>query len=153
MNTSYSQRLHTVVSIIALSVATAATAQSPNTSKTDARDVSFRPSTEMATGPGFTLEFASISKGGAVLPDGSIVIVGQPFVGTASSEEFTIEMGIVPSLTAASICPVSSAPVAERIGPDVSTKNRYASFTATDIGRQQAIRVTFVDCRNHTGTG
>ena len=47
-------------------------------------------------GPAFTLERATISKGGGVLPDGSILIIGQGTVGTMSSENFTMEIGIVP---------------------------------------------------------
>ena len=98
MNMSYILKLHTVVSVIALSMTTAATAQSPRTPKAGARDVSLRRGTEMATGSGFTLEVATISKGGGVLADGSILVIGQPFVGTMSNDEFTIEVGIVPSL-------------------------------------------------------
>ena len=49
-----------------------------------------------AVGPAFTLEWATISKGGGVLPDGSLLIIGQGAVGTVSSENFTMEIGIVP---------------------------------------------------------
>ena len=34
---------------------------------------------------GQTLEAATISKGGGVLPDGSIIVIGHPFVGTMSN--------------------------------------------------------------------
>ncbi len=39
-------------------------------------------------------------------------------------------------------CLVGAAPLAEKIGPDDSIKNRYLSFTAGDGGASQAIRVT-----------
>ncbi len=45
-----------------------------------------------------TLEFATISKGGDVLPDGSVLIIGQPVADTMSNANFTVEVGIVPIL-------------------------------------------------------
>ena len=47
-----------------------------------------------------TLECATISKGGGVLPDGSILVIGQPVAGTISNAQFTIELGVVPCLLA-----------------------------------------------------
>ncbi len=41
-------------------------------------------------------------------------------------------------------CPVASAPQAEMIGAEVSTKNRFVSVATADAGRDQAIRVRFV---------
>ena len=57
-----------------------------------------------------TLEAATVSStGGAVLPDGTILVIGQPLVGTMSNEEFTTEVGAVPSLLEAA-CLLSSQP-------------------------------------------
>lgn len=50
-----------------------------------------------------TLECATISKGGGVLPDGSILVIGQPIVGTISNAQFTIELGTVPCLFAGNV--------------------------------------------------
>ncbi len=109
---------------------------------------------------GQTLEAATISKGGGVLPDGSIIVIGQPFVGTMSKADFTIVVVFVPILAA---CPASTSPVAETLAPTflqapleggtgadateiaVNVKNRYVSILAGDAGRSQAIRVRFVD--------
>ena len=44
------------------------------------------------------MEAATISGGGGVLPDGSILVIGQPLVGTMSNANFTVEVGIVPVL-------------------------------------------------------
>ncbi len=38
---------------------------------------------------------------------------------------------------------ISSPPAAEMIGIEVSTKNRFLTFTAGDTGREQAVRLTF----------
>ncbi len=51
-------------------------------------------------GPALSLACATISMGGGVTDNGSIGIIGQPLAGTMSSAEFTIEVGIVPCLTA-----------------------------------------------------
>ena len=99
--------------------------------------------TGTASGPSFTLESATISKGGGVLPDGSVFVIGQPVVGTMSNENFTMEVGIVAVIAAGASCPASSEPIAELIGAEVSTKNRFLSFTAGDASSTQGIRVTF----------
>ena len=49
----------------------------------------------------FTLENASITFGAAVLPDNSIVVLGQQAVGTVSNADYTLETGHVPCLLAA----------------------------------------------------
>ncbi len=110
-----------------------------------------------------TLECATVSKGGGVLPDGSIGIIGQPMVGTMSNAQYTIEVGIVACLSTMASCASSSAPIAETLpgtplvsplgggtgadatGLPVNTKNRFASIMTADAGRDQAIRVRFVD--------
>ncbi len=50
-----------------------------------------------------TLECATISKGGGVLPDGSVLLIGQPLVGKISNAQFTIELGAITCLLPA-IC-------------------------------------------------
>lgn len=50
-----------------------------------------------------TLECATISGGGGVLPDGSILVIGQPVAGTISNAQFTIELGAVPCLLAGNV--------------------------------------------------
>ena len=118
--------------------------------------------TDTASAYAQTLEAATISTGGGILPDGSIIVIGQPVVGTMSNAEYTIEVGIVPLLEA-SACPTSSSPIAETLpatplqsplaggtdadatGLPVNTKNRFASIKTADAGRDQAIRVRFVD--------
>ncbi len=88
-----------------------------------------------------TLESATISVGGGVLPDGSIIIIGQPFAGTTmSSAQFTIEVGAI-----ALFVPSAAAPPREAAYPHDRRKNRYISFDpgkAGNDGTNIAFKVT-----------
>ena len=105
-----------------------------------------------------TLECATVSMGGGVLPDGSIGVIGQAVVGTMSNAQFTIEVGIVPCLFSVDggSCPVSSAPELQTQFDPIANaglpelKNRVLAVVAGDVGRQQAIRVRWDDQPNWT---
>lgn len=63
-----------------------------------------------------TLECATISGGSGVLPDGSILVIGQSIVGTISNAQFTIELGIVPCLIASNAVNPSAIPTVSEWG-------------------------------------
>ena len=53
-----------------------------------------------ATAHAQTLECATVSTGGGVLDNGSVVIIGQAVVGTMTSAQYTIEVGAITCLAA-----------------------------------------------------
>ncbi len=73
--------------------------------------------------------------GGAYNAGGTI---GQPDAGKLTGGVYKVSGGFW-AVTQA--CPTASTPLPDLLGD----KNRYVSFTAADVERQQAIRVTFVD--------
>ena len=98
--------------------------------------------TPASTAYGQTLEAATISKGGGVLPDGSIIVIGQPFAGTMTNSDFTIEVGAV-AILAGLRTPLKAAP------PHDILKNRYISIDprgagAANVGKDFDIRLTLI---------
>ena len=75
---------------------------------------------------------------------GTFSSVVQPVDSPAVFEVDYTDDGSVTLRVTEVVCPPSNSPVAELIGADVSTKNRFLSFTAGDVGRIQAVRVRFV---------
>lgn len=47
---------------------------------------------------GGTIDFAAITGGGQIGPEGRVLVLGQPFAGNASSQELTAVVGIVPAI-------------------------------------------------------
>lgn len=108
------------------------------------------------SGGGYDMKWNSVDGGAQSSTAGNfklIGIIGQPDAGTMSGGGFKFNGGFL--VHGSEICPSSSAPIAEMIGDETSTKNRFLSFTAGDSGRTQAVRVTFVDLPSpfHTWNG
>ena len=68
-----------------------------------------------------------------------LATVGEPDPETMSGGGYALTPGFFVPVQ----CPASSPPQPEMIGPDISTKNRFLSFTAGDVSSSQGIRVTF----------
>ncbi len=97
------------------------------------------------TGGRYSLRWHTVDAGGLTWATGGSYrvggTIGQPDAGKLTGGAYTVRGGFWVKDIA---CSGSTAPVAELIGPDVSTKNRFLSFTAGDATRSQAVRVTFV---------
>jgi hypothetical protein len=103
------------------------------------------------TGGGYDLTWSTVDGGGVTFATGSGYkvggTIGQADAGKLSGGGYFVTGGFW--WAAPTSCPASSTPMDDPLPAPVDTghgtKNRYVSFTAADVQRQQAIRVTFVD--------